>query len=124
MSMTASEAANAIGLTRQGVIKAIKSGKISASKDRNGAWKIEPAELFRAYPPVNQNTTTVAPKVEAGIQASLQAIERENELLRSMVSDLREERDEWRRQAQTLALTDQRAQENRKSIWARLLGRS
>lgn len=124
MSMTASEAANAIGLTRQGVIKAIKSGKISASKDHNGAWKIEPSELFRAYPPVNQNTATVAPQVEAGIQASLQAVERENELLRGQVNDLREERDEWRRQAQTLALTDQRVRETRKGIWARLLGRS
>lgn len=117
MGLSASQAAAAVGMTRQGIIKAIKTGRISAEKDQNGAWTIEPVELHRVYAPVNQNTATDPQPVESGIQAGLQA---EITLLRSMVDDLRTERDEWRKQAQTLALTDQRVEATRSSIWKRI----
>lgn len=118
MGMTATQAADAVGMTRQGIIKAIKTGKISAAKNDNGEWRVEPVELFRVYPARNPDTATVAPQVDDGIHARLQAAEREIELLRGMVEDARADRDEWRKQAQTLAITDAR-----KSIWAKLWGR-
>lgn len=118
MGMTAAAAAEAVGMTRQGIIKAIKTGKISAAKDGNGAWEVDPAELFRVYRPRNQLHSNPPEQVEAGIQARLQAAEREIELLRGIVEDRTAERDEWRKQAQTLAITD-----GRKNVWSWLRGR-
>ncbi len=60
MSYTLGEAAIACGKSKSTLSKAIKSGKISAFKNDNGAFEIEPSELFRLYPPtpppIEQNT--------------------------------------------------------------------
>lgn len=50
MQYTAGEAAKATGKNITTITRAIKSGKISASKDATGAWRIEPAELHRVFP--------------------------------------------------------------------------
>ena len=49
---TLATAAKATGLNKSTVLRAIKSGKISAAKDEHGEWQIDPAELHRVYPPV------------------------------------------------------------------------
>jgi excisionase family DNA binding protein len=56
MSLSAKEAAARVGLTKPGLLKAIKQGKLSATKDQNGHWRIDPVELFRVYPPVSSST--------------------------------------------------------------------
>jgi hypothetical protein len=56
MSLSAKDAAVRVGLTKPGLLKAIKQGKVSATKDHNGHWRIEPVELFRVYPPVSSST--------------------------------------------------------------------
>jgi hypothetical protein len=49
---TLTEAAAAVGKNRTTVLRAIKSGKLSATRDSvSGDWLIEPAELFRLYQP-------------------------------------------------------------------------
>jgi hypothetical protein len=35
------------------VLDAIKNGKLSATKDENGRYQIDPSELFRVYPPTS-----------------------------------------------------------------------
>ena len=42
----------AAGLNKSTVLRAIKAGKISGTKDEHGKWHIEAAELHRVYPPV------------------------------------------------------------------------
>lgn len=54
MQYTAGEAAKATGKNIATITRAIKSGKISASKDASGAWKIEPSELHRVFPVLAQ----------------------------------------------------------------------
>jgi hypothetical protein len=50
---TLTEAAAAVGKNRTSILRVIKSGKLSAMRDPvSGDWRIEPAELFRLYPPV------------------------------------------------------------------------
>jgi hypothetical protein len=56
MSLSAKQAAEQVGLSKQGIIKAIKQGKLSATKDDNGEWQIDPAELFRVYQPAVQGS--------------------------------------------------------------------
>jgi hypothetical protein len=49
---TLTEAATAVGKNRTSILRAIKAGKLSATRDPvSGDWRIEPAELFRLYPP-------------------------------------------------------------------------
>lgn len=54
MQYTAGDAAKATGKNIATITRAIKSGKISASKDESGAWRIEPSELHRVFPPLTQ----------------------------------------------------------------------
>lgn len=54
MQYTAGQAAEATGKNIATITRAIKSGKISASKDDSGAWRIDPAELHRVFPPTPQ----------------------------------------------------------------------
>ena len=44
---TIATAAAAVGRNKNAILRAIKAGKISAFKDENGEWHVEPAELHR-----------------------------------------------------------------------------
>jgi 3-hydroxyacyl-CoA dehydrogenase len=127
MAYTLGEAAKATGKSKATISKAIKSGRISASKHETGAFKIDPSELHRVYPPTppgDQKETPESPKVntsESGdlkaLQARLEAIQERLDDKEAVISDLREDRDKWRQQA-TALLEDKRP----KGFFRRLLG--
>jgi hypothetical protein len=48
---TLATAAAAVGRNKTAILRAIKAEKISVTKDENGEWQIDPAELHRIYPP-------------------------------------------------------------------------
>jgi septal ring factor EnvC (AmiA/AmiB activator) len=52
MKYSLSEAAKATGKNKTTIQRAIKNGKISASKGDSGSYEIEPSELHRVFPPV------------------------------------------------------------------------
>ncbi len=56
MKYTAGEAATATGLNTATITRAIKKGRISATKSDTGAWQIDPAELHRVFPPIASKT--------------------------------------------------------------------
>ena len=128
------EAAELVSRSKSAILKAIRDGRISATKDDNGSWHIEPVELFRAYPdrrPENAHLPhTSAPEVRDVPPSSTQS---ENDYLRDLLqrsekreADLIEERNAWREQAQRLALTDQRAHPqltHQRGFWSRLFSR-
>ena len=58
MKYTLGTGAKACGVSRTTIFRAIKTGKISASKDTNGNYVIEPAELHRVYPTVTEKHNT------------------------------------------------------------------
>jgi hypothetical protein len=124
MSLSAKDAAAAVGLTKQAILKAVKTGKLSATKDARGQWIIEPVELFRVYQPVEDThpATDTHPDT-VGLQV-------ENRLLRerladkdSVIEDLRSRLDSESEERRRLArlLTDSKP---RRSWWARLWGGS
>ena len=82
------------------VLRAIRAGKISASKDQQGEGRIEPPELHRVYPAVQANEA----RPEQAHQDALIAE------LRNALADMRRDRDEWREQAQRLALLAPKAE--------------
>src|SRR5215217_7448198 len=130
MAYTLGEAANAAGKAKSTIFKACKDGLISFARDDRGRFLIEPAELHRVFPlvSVERSPDLPAEQPRTGEETLKTAIERdflkrEVEQLRTLLDDMKSERDEWRRQAQTLALTDQtKAEPARRSWWRRLAG--
>lgn len=112
MSLSPAEAAKHVGLTKQSVIKAIRSGRLSAVKDASGGWSIEPVELFRVWPAVNQDRGKVTPQVDTGLPPEnnevVAVLKGQIELLRSQLDDVRVDRNHWRQIAERSLLTDQR----------------
>jgi hypothetical protein len=117
--LSAREAAEQVGLTKQAIIKAIRKGTISAEKDVNGEWRIDPAELFRVYQVVkvaDNHQQPAAAIVDPGLQREVAFRDEKIALLEGQLADLREDRDRWRAQAEqaTRLLTDQRPGKRRK----------
>ena len=107
---TLTTAAKAIGLNRSTVLRAIKSGKISAAKDEHGEWQIDPAELHRVYPPVadapgptsaeQRHATVGAADAAARLEAQIALLNALTALMRDQLDDVRKDRDAWRSQAE------------------------
>jgi len=118
MVYTLGQAAIAVGKSKATISKAIKSGKISAEKQANGSYKIEPSELHRVYPPAlstveperieTPSSTVVNLRETIELEVKLKAAEQR-------ISDLEEDREHWRQQANRL-LTNQE-QKTKRSWW-------
>ncbi len=108
MKHTLGTAAKATGVSRSTVLRAIKSGKISANKDDNGNYSIDPSELHRVFnpvldEPVHKTALTLSATAEKTIATAvlLEKIEflekereRERKQLEGTVTDLRNRLDQ------------------------------
>ena len=95
------EAAEAVGMGKPAILKAIQKGKLSAQKDAHGQWWIDPAELHRVYPPVSgSGQRTGSGRSEATIGNSQQdkLLERELEFLREKLASAERTREDERHQ--------------------------
>lgn len=128
MSYTLGEAAKAAGKSKPTIQRAIKSGKISATRKDNGSYEIDPSELHRVFPalPVASNETgtmkqSVPPDETEALQVKIEAKDTEISLLKERIEELQSDRDEWREQAKTATrlLEDHRQPESR-GFWSRL----
>jgi excisionase family DNA binding protein len=99
--LTLLDAARRVGVTKGAVLKAIRRGKLSATKDKQGQWRIDPAELTRAYnlgaPPAPQAADTGAPEVRerlARAEAMVEVLERQVADIQRRLDDAERERRE------------------------------
>lgn len=53
--LTLGKAAKEVGISKPSLSAAIKKGKVSARKNEKGHYEIDPAELFRVYPPKSKS---------------------------------------------------------------------
>ena len=119
--LTLSQAAKALGKSKSTLNRAIKTGRLSATRNEDGTFSINPAELYRAFPEPSENAkqergkeqdrTVVSDDLSSRISLLQQLLEREREV----VADLKEDRDRWRQQATSL-LADQRAGQDETSL--------
>ena len=56
MHLSLGQAAKETGLDKSTISRAIKSGKLSATRKENGDYAIDPAELFRVFAPASKAT--------------------------------------------------------------------
>src|SRR5215212_3507901 len=116
------EAAQQVGLHRSSLFRAIRAGRLSAERTDGGDYLIDPAELFRVYPPRPeraQQSAQVCPEQGArpaetdvtGLRVRIATLEgqvgtlsAELRTVRELADTLRKECDRWHEQAQRLAL--------------------
>lgn len=130
MGYTLGEAAKATGKAKTTIQRAVKSGKISASKSTSGAYDIEPSELHRVFPvtvaqhdikndtqPHEKHREIDADVLRVKVEMLEQQLRREEDT----TQDLRARLD--RAEGRIVALSDQRTERSRKGWFDRLLGR-
>ena len=135
MLYTLGQAAKATGRSKPTIQRAIKSGLISAKKNENGSYTIDPAELHRVFPAV----TSLDNDTGDMKQSETQELQGETRLLRELLEQVEGERDDLRRRLDeaeaarreaaaetrrlTLLLTHQPPAETpRPGFWRRLFG--
>lgn len=109
--LSLSQAAKTAGKSKSTINRAIKSGKLSATRHDDGTYTIAASELFRAFPsgtpegstwfttqPNDAPTGTPNEADKVKIAALEEALQRERELN----EDLKADRDHWRQQATAL----------------------
>lgn len=135
MTLSANQAAKEAGKTKKTILDAIKSKRMSASKNDKGHWEIDPSELFRVFPKTSKipvsNTTTIPPLKNhdtSVLEVELNAERDMRTRLEAEIDDLKAQRDEWMNQAKQLALpkpaTDNTpvGQGGKRGLWGRLFG--
>jgi len=117
--LTVAEAAEDVGISRGGIWNAIKSGRLSATKNNSKQIVIDPAELYRVYRPVDdrspsheQQSSTESTSKQREVDELTARLELTNKLLaraENEVDDLRRRLDDEaaERRKLTLLLTHQ-----------------
>jgi hypothetical protein len=95
--------AAAVGVNRTTILRAIKAGKVSAERDAQGAWSIQPSELHRVFAPLPQLPAVTEPVQAHGSEVDLALLRTLVDEMRSTIADLRRreddlksDRDHWR----------------------------
>ena len=117
MKLTLNKAAKECGRAKSTILEAINSNRMSAPKDERGRYQIDPAELFRVFPkpqsneqsePIPTTSTDHENRIKiAQLEAEVTVLRERVENRETTIENIKGERDEWRKQAQTLAVTDQ-----------------
>ena len=61
MTLSLGQAAKEVGLDKSTLSRAIKRGRLSAQRTGSGGYAIDPAELFRVFPPASQKPQRIGP---------------------------------------------------------------
>lgn len=108
MSWSVSRAALETGLSKSTISRAIKSGRISAARQHDGSYLIEPAELFRVYrrrvaqPPSDARHNAVRNPLEEASTTTSQEVEILKIKLAMTEELLAQERENSQRQQETV----------------------
>ena len=91
-------AAVACGINKSTVLRAIKAGRLSATRSEDGSWSIEAAELHRVFPPLPTIATDEQPAPQRGATTDemVQLLRDQLNDMRGQLLDLRQDRDHWR----------------------------
>jgi excisionase family DNA binding protein len=117
------EAAQLAKTSKSTILRAIQSGRMSATRTDDGGYSIDPAELCRVYPPrpdapdqsadqsagqgATGSSTDAATELRirnAQLEAGFNALKAILEAEKKHLEEIREDRDRWAAQAERLAL--------------------
>jgi hypothetical protein len=115
MPYSLAEAAQATGLNRSTILRAIKNGRISGQRDASGAWSVEPVELHRVFPPAEATPKALPQPAQPDATDALVAE------LRAQLAEMRQQRDAWQGIAERLALGAPKPEPAKQMTWWRWL---
>jgi hypothetical protein len=129
--LSASAAAKVAHKSKIDILNSIKNGGMSASKNKRGHWEIDPSELNRVFPytvpePTQshmnelKNTDIKTSEISA-LQVEVKMLREQLKFRDEILTELRHERDDWKAQAKTLLVTDQKRQTGFFSIFRKQL---
>ena len=107
MEYSLKSASEATGKSKSTIQRAIKTGKISATLNDFGTYKIDPSELHRIFPPVSSSvSSSVAMRQTAtdDVSSENRELKAKVSLLREMVDDLRHRLDSEAEERRRLTL--------------------
>jgi hypothetical protein len=84
MPLTLNQAAHFTGKSKNTVLRAIASGKLSERRNENGTYAFDEAELAKVFPPTGPDAEILEVEIEG---------------LRALVEELRMSRDDWKARA-------------------------
>lgn len=129
--LTAGQAAKRVGVSKPTISRAISEGRLSAMRRQDGSFGIDVSELLRwkeayghRHTPLEHSATPAETPETVVLQVAQARLETELSGARALLdaerhrADMAErDRDEWRKQAQTLALTDQTRNTRNVETW-------
>jgi hypothetical protein len=104
MKYSAGQAAKATGKSIPTITRAIKSGKISASRKSGGGYEIDPAELHRLFDAVTPDSDVTVTELGRETPIAPNVLQDKVKMLEEALADVRDDRDHWRQQAERLAM--------------------
>ena len=116
--LSLSQAAKLTGKSKSTINRAIKTGKVSATRHDDGSYSIDPSELSRVFntEPHDSSKRSDAEPDGTRLLERIEALEIMLNREREISADLKEDRDRWRQQA-TALLTDQRSTTSSSKWW-------
>lgn len=126
--ITLLEAAEAVGVSKSTMRRAVKEGKVSATRNEAGAFLIDPAELFRVFKPTPFERVIEKPMEphEAPFAVQVAQLEAQVQGLKDLLEEVRQSRDEWKDQVtrlvHALPKPEDISSQKSPSLWKRLVG--
>ncbi len=115
--LTLGQAARLAGVGKTTLTRAIKVGRLSATRREDGGYSIDPSELSRVYnvtpetvsatgDAVHRATPDATPTTpnDPELATRLALAEAELRAMKDMLAEVRQSRDDWKAQAERLAL--------------------
>ena len=138
--LTLGQAAKIAGCGKTTLTRAIKAGRLSATRNDDGSYAIDASEFARVFSvtldgvPATGASVHRATRGDSEIETRLALAEAKARALEDMLAEVRQSRDDWKAQAERLALTSPAppptpaaapplpAPEPRRPWWRRLAG--
>jgi hypothetical protein len=93
--ITLAQAAMQTGMARSSILRAIKRGALSGTRNADGTWLVDPAELARVFT-VNSHPALHGAHPDPVAAVKLEAAQQRIADLERALSDMRSERDDWK----------------------------
>lgn len=101
--MSPAQAAEAAGVSRWAIMRAIQSHKLKAHRDNRNNWQILPDDLAAHYPHIVRTVRTAHPEEAEEMRAKLAAETARADAAERARDQAEADRDRWQRMAEKLA---------------------
>lgn len=107
MKLSLRQAAEQAGVSKSTILRAVQSGRLSAERNDDGGYAIDPSEVMRVYADKTMKRASndakgqdATPDNTGMLQAQIDGLKAQVELMRESLDDLKTQREGWQKQAE------------------------